>query len=320
MTAMILLTGASGFIGGGVLGRLAAAERPVRVAVRSTSKMEGLGVPCVTVGELRPCTNWAESLGGVQVVIHAAARVHIMTERAADPLREFRQANVEGTLQLARQAAQAGAKRFIFISSIKVNGESTERGVPFTIDDFPAPLDPYGISKMEAETGLRSLAAETGMEVVIIRPVLVYGPGVKANFRSMMNWLCMGVPLPLGAIHNKRSLVALDNLVDLIVTCIDHPAAANQTFLVSDGEDLSTTELLRRMGQALGKPARLLPVPAALLEGAAAMLGKKNVAQRLCGSLQVDISRTRDLLGWAPPVSVDHALRMTADHYLAHKD
>ena len=316
---MTLLTGASGFVGGGVLSRLAAADYPVRVALRGPSKMGCLRVPSVTIGELLPCTNWAEALEGVQVVIHAAARVHVMAERATDPLKEFRQANVEGTLQLARQAAQAGAKRFIFISSIKVNGESTERDVPFSIGDFPAPLDPYGISKMEAETGLRSLAAETGMEVVIIRPVLVYGPGVKANFRSMMNWLCMGVPLPLGAIHNKRSLVSLDNLVDLIVTCIDHPAAANQTFLVSDGEDLSTTELLRRMSLALGKPARLLPVPAALLGRAAAMLGKKNVAQRLCGSLQVDISKTRELLGWAPPVSVDQALRMTADHYLAHK-
>lgn len=314
----ILVTGASGFIGGRLLEHLVHSGYPVVAALRS-SKRCSESVQTVVVGDLLPCTGWAEALCDVNVVIHCAARVHVMNEHAADPLDEFRRVNVQGTLQLARQAAKAGVRRFIFISSIKVNGEGTE-GTPYVADEPPAPLDPYGISKMEAETGLRSLAEETGMEVVIIRPVLVYGPGVKANFRSMMKWLCMGVPLPLGAIHNRRSLVALDNLVDLIVTCIDHPAAGNQTFLVSDGEDLSTTELLRRMGLALGKPVRLLPVPSTLLEGAAAMLGKKNVAQRLCGSLQVDISRTRDLLGWAPPVSVDHALRMTADHYLAHKD
>ena len=168
----------------------------------------------------------------------------------------------------------------------------------------------------EAEQGLRALATETGMEVVIIRPVLVYGPGVKANFLNMMSWLHKGVPLPFGAIQNQRSLVALDNLVDLIMTCIDHPAAANQTLLVSDDEDLSTTALLRRMGVALGKPARLLPVPSRLLDVGAAILGKQALAQRLCGSLQVDISKTRELLSWSPPVSVDEALRKTAQHFL----
>jgi len=239
-----------------------------------------------------------------------------MHETANDPLAEFRKVNVDGTLNLARQAAAAGVRRFIFISSIKVNGEGSALGAPYLADAKPAPADPYGISKMEAEQGLRALAAETGMEVVIIRPVLVYGPGVKANFRSMMSWLNKGVPLPLGAIHNQRSLVALDNLVDLIVTCIDHPAAANQTFLVSDGEDLSTTELLRRMGAALGKPARLLPVPAFMLQAGAALLGKRDMAQRLCGSLQVDISKTRELLNWTPPVSVDQALAKTAAHFL----
>ncbi|MOA03085.1 dTDP-4-dehydro-6-deoxyglucose reductase [compost metagenome] len=184
---------------------------------------------------------------------------------------------------------------------------------------MPAPVDPYGISKLEAEQGLLALAAETGMEVVIIRPVLVYGPGVKANFRSMMSWLNKGIPLPFGAIANKRSLVALDNLVDLIVTCIDHPAAANQVFLVSDGEDLSTTELLQRMGSALEKPARLLPVPVAWLEGGACLLGGGAIAQRLCGSLQVDIEKTRRLLGWTPSVTVDDALRKTARHFLEYR-
>ncbi len=316
----ILLTGATGFIGRGLLERVSTevSLEPVAV-VRNSAARLSKHVATFRVAELEADTDWQSALERVDVVIHCAARVHVMHDTSFDPLAEFRQINVNGTLNLARQAASAGVRRFIFISSIKVNGEGTELGKPYFSDCHPAPLDPYGVSKMEAEQTLFVLASETGMEVVIIRPVLVYGPGVKANFRSMMNWLNKGVPLPLGAIHNKRSLVALDNLVDLIVTCIDHPNAANKTFLVSDGEDLSTTELLRRMGQALGKPARLLPVPASLLRAGAAMLGRGAVAQRLCGSLQVDISKTRELLGWTPPVSVDEALRRTAEHYLAEK-
>lgn len=273
----------------------------------------------VSIGELGPETAWGEVTTGQEVVVHTAARVHVMQDFAVDPLAEFRRVNVEGTVNLARQSAASGVKRFIFISSIKVNGEGTRYGEPFTAEDLPQPVDSYGISKHEAEEQLRRLAAETGMEVVIIRPPLVYGPGVKANFLSMMRWLYKGIPLPLGAINNRRSLVALDNLVDLIVTCIDHPAAANQTFLAGDGEDLSTTELLRRMGAALGRPARLIPVPPALLSAGATMLGKRAVSQRLLGSLQVDISKTRALLGWTPPVSVDEALRKTAAHFLAQQ-
>jgi UDP-glucose 4-epimerase len=257
---------------------------------------------------------WAEVLCNRQCVVHLAARVHVMNDTEADPLAAFRQSNVESTLALATQAAQAGVKRFIFISSVKVNGEHTEPGHPFRADDAPAPQDPYGISKMEAEAGLRAIAQQTGMEVVIIRPPLVYGPGVKANFASMVHWLQRGIPLPLGAIHNRRSLVALDNLVDLIITCIDHPAAANQTLMVSDGEDLSTTELLQRMAAALGKPARLIPVPQRLLEWGAALLGKQEVAQRLFSSLQVDAQTTCQLLGWKPPVSLDQGLLQVAKH------
>jgi nucleoside-diphosphate-sugar epimerase len=242
-----------------------------------------------------------------------------MHDTAADSLTEFRNVNTCGTINLAQQAAAAGVKRFVFISSIKVNGESTVPGRPFTAQQAPAPIDPYGVSKWEAEQQLRKLSTETGMEVVIIRPGLVDGPGVKANFLSMMKWLHNGIPLPLGAIHNKRSLVALDNLVDLIVTCIDHPKAANRTFLVSDGEDLSTTELLQRMSYALGRRPRLLPVPAGVLETVAKVFGKQSVAQRLCGSLQVDIAHTRETLNWRPPVSVDAALRKTAQHFLAHQ-
>jgi nucleoside-diphosphate-sugar epimerase len=274
------------------------------------------GVKNVVVASIDGSTDWHDALAGCDAVVHLAARVHVMTETTADPLNEFRRVNVQGTLNLARQAAAAGVRRFVFVSSIKVNGEATQPGAPFTADDAPTPLDAYGVSKMEAEQGLREIARQTGMEVVIIRPPLVYGPGVKANFATMMRWLKRGVPLPLGAIHNQRSLVALDNLVDLIVTCLTHLAAANQTFMVSDGEDVSTTELLRRMGQAMGHPARLVPVPASWLKVAVGLLGKGDVAQRLCGSLQVDISKTRELLGWTPPVSLDEGLRRAAGHGL----
>lgn len=315
----IFLTGASGFVGRAVLKSLQARDLLVRPVFRSEASAVDADLPlavAVVRSSLDASTEWSDVLSDEDVVIHCAARVHVMSETSANPLADFRKVNVEGTLHLAQQAAEAGVKRFIFISSIKVNGEGTAPGKPYTAFDTPAPQDPYGVSKMEAEQGLREIAQQTGMEVVIIRPVLVYGPGVKANFRSMMNWLNKGVPLPLGAIHNKRSLVSLDNLVDLIVTCVDHPAAANQTFLVSDGEDLSTSEMLRRMAGALGKPARLLPVPAAMLECGAALLGKRAVAQRLCGSLQVDIRHTCETLNWSPPVSVDEGFRAAASAFL----
>lgn len=313
----IVLTGTTGFVGSRLLERLLAAQCSVTAVVRDARTVINTDAAKVVIADFCVEAEWEPILAEQQVVVHSAARVHVMSEAAPDPLLEFRQVNVEGTLALARQAAQAGVKRFVFISSIKVNGEGTPLGQPYTAFDKPAPLDPYGISKYEAEEGLKALAAETGMEVVIIRPVLVYGSGVKANFRSMMSWMNKGVPLPLGSIHNKRSMVALDNLVDLITTCIDHPAAANQTFLVSDGEDLSTTELLKRTAQALGKTSRLLPFPARLLEWGASVVGKGAIAQRLCGSLQVDIRHTCETLGWQPPVSVDQALKKTADAFLA---
>ncbi|TDX32160.1 nucleoside-diphosphate-sugar epimerase [Modicisalibacter xianhensis] len=275
-----------------------------------------MAYPWALIGELSSESDWSEALRDCSAVVHCAARVHVMDDTEADPLAAFRSANVQGTLNLARQAAQAGVARFVFISSIKVNGEQTTRDTFFTAEDEPAPRDPYGISKLEAERGLFVLAEETGMEVVIIRPPLVYGPGVRANFASMMRWLDKGVPLPFGAIHNRRSLVARSNLVDLIMTCLEHPAAANQVFLAGDGEDLSTTQLLHRVGQALGKPARLLPIPIKLLEIAAGVAGKHAIAQRLCGSLRVDISKTQKLLGWRPQVSVDQALNETAQAYL----
>ncbi len=312
---MILVTGGSGFVGGAVIRRLAAAApRGVLAAVRRPGIVFPGDVRSVPVDDLLATTDWSAALNGVDCVVHCAARVHVMNEESADPLAEFRRVNVAGTAHLARQAAACGVRRFVFLSSVKVNGESTEEDLPFTADATPAPADPYGVSKREAEDVLRGIAGETGLEVVILRPPLVYGPGVKANFASMMRWLARGVPLPFAAVTaNRRSLVALDNLVDLIVTCLHHPAAAQQTFLVSDGEDLSTADLLRRMGTALGRPARLFGVPPALLRLAATVANRPGVYQRLCGSLQLDITKTRQRLGWTPPLSVDEGLRRAAD-------
>jgi nucleoside-diphosphate-sugar epimerase len=314
---LVLVTGGSGFVGKSLIKTLCMDQRYKLIA--STRHLSGSfpsDVSSVSVGTLDGDTDWQPALKDVGVVVHLAARVHVMRESDADPLTAFRKVNVDGTLNLARQAAVAGVKRFVFISSIKVNGEGTPFGKPYTADDVPAPIDPYGVSKHEAEQGLLALAADTGMEVVIIRPVLVYGPGVKANMLSMMRWLYRGVPLPLGAIDNRRSLVSIENLVDLIVVCLDHPAAANQIFLVSDGEDVSTTGLLRRMGASLGRPVRLLPVHPGLLRCLAVLSGKGAISQRLLGSLQVDIEKNYRLLGWSPPVTLNQALLSTARHFL----
>lgn len=315
MTSLnVLVTGASGFVGEALVLHLLVGKRfcPV-AAVRGTTRLQGL---CRVLPFDLSRSKVLPAFDDVQVVVHAAARVHVMREEAADALAEFRDVNVQGTLKLARQAAESGVKRFIFISSIKVNGEGTSAEGVFRADDRPSPVDPYGISKYEAEEALRQLGRETGMEIVIIRPPLVYGPGVKANFMSMLGWLRRGIPLPLGAVRNRRSLVSIGNLVSLIVTCIDHPAAANQVFLVSDGEDLSTSQLLSRLSRAFGRRARLLPVPEWLLKLVASMFGMQAVAQRLCGSLRVDIDKNRELLGWLPLVSVDRAMRQTVNHYL----
>ncbi|MCQ4322425.1 UDP-glucose 4-epimerase family protein [Stutzerimonas stutzeri] len=320
MKSKILVTGGTGFVGGALLRRLV--TRPdvqVLAWIRRVDSLLPVGVVPVPVSLNRTFAAGTQ-VEGVDTVVHCAARVHVMQDHAADPLAEFRKVNVEGTLELARSAVASGARRFIFISSIKVNGEATLPGRPFAADDVsPPPADPYAQSKFEAESGLRALAAETGMEVVIIRTPLVYGPGVKGNFRSMMRWLMSGVPLPLGDVGNKRSLIAVDNLVDLIVTCIEHPAAANETLLAADGEDLSTTDLLRRLASALGTPVRLMPIPVARLEAVAGFFGKRAAYDRLCGSLQVDISKTRSLLGWSPPVGMDEALRKTATDYLQRR-
>ncbi len=300
----IVLTGATGFLGTHLNHTLCSM---LGVTVTPVSRRGGLG--SVIARKIQGDTLWDDVLRGQDVVIHTAARAHVMIDESVEPLMEYRCVNVDGTLNLARQAASIGVKRFIFISSIKVNGEQTRPGRPFTEADLPAPQDAYGISKFEAEQGLQEIASETDMEVVIIRPPLVYGQGVKGNFASMIKLVAKGIPLPLGCIHNQRSLVSVDNLVDLIVTCLEHPAAANQIFLAGDGKDLSTTELLQGVANAMSAPARLISIPGSLLLFCATLIGKKQVAQRLVGSLQVDIKKARDLLGWTPPISIEEGLR-----------
>lgn len=310
MLPKVAITGATGLVGRALVSNLVPlGQFEVLALTRSSTAPQVGGAKYLFVENLLVQTQWQNKLLDVHILVHSAARVHVMRDITNDPLTSFRAVNAEGTLNLARQAAAAGVKRFVFISSVKVNGESTQVERSLTEADAPNPQDAYGQSKHEAEQGLRQIAADTGMEVVIIRPPLVYGPGVKANFAALMRAVQRGWPLPLGAVHNQRSLVALDNLVDFIVTCITHPQAANQTFLVSDGQDLSTTELVRGMAQAAGVPSRLLPVPVWALQAGASLLGKGDAVQRLCGNLQVDISKARSLLGWVPPVSVEEGLR-----------
>lgn len=308
------ITGATGFVGRALVTRLAslgASEVVGLVQRQPEAPVPGIDYRLTGDLSLQPCLDVA--LNGLTVIVHTAARVHVMKESVDDPLTAFRRVNVEGTLNLALQAARAGVKRFVFVSSIGVNGAATI-AKPFTADDNPAPHSPYALSKHEAEVELRKLAAATGMEVVIVRPPLVYGPGAPGNFGTLMRWLKRGIPLPLALVTaNRRSLVALDNLTDFLLTCMEHPAAANQTFLVSDGEDLSTTQLLCRAAKALGHPARLLPVPVPLLRIATSILGRQDIFQRLCGSLQVDISKAGEVLAWNPVVSVDEGLRNVAE-------
>lgn len=302
----IALTGANGFVGARLFSYLEHCPEFQVVGLCRRQPVGGGKSNLHAVGDLEQA-DLSTLLTGVDVFIHAAARAHVMKDEVTDPLAEYRRVNVAGALGLARQAVAAGVKRFVFISSIGVNGNINTR--PFSAEDQPNPIEPYALSKWEAEQGLMQIAAESGMELVIIRPPLVYGPGAPGNFGSLVRWIGKGVPLPLGAIHNRRSLVGIDNLIDLIIRCVDHPAAANQVLIAGDDEDLSTTELLRGVGKAMGKPARLIPVPASLLQFGATLLGQKAMAQRLLGSLQVDVSKTRELLDWTPPYTVEEGLK-----------
>jgi nucleoside-diphosphate-sugar epimerase len=311
----VLVTGASGFVGNALCGHLIERGLTITGIVRHFPANPVPGVDYQIVLGLSQSELWKEILVGVDVVVHCAARAHVMRDSEVEPLSVYREINVEGTRCLAEQAVSYGVKRFIYISSIKVNGEGTS-GHPFKANDTPSPEDSYGISKWEAEQVLQKIASNSKLEIVIIRPPLVYGPTVRANFLKLMRHVRSGLPSPLGAIHNSRSFVALDNLVDLILTCLHHPAAIDQTFLVSDGDDLSTPELLRRIAKAFGKPLRLIPVPVFLLRTAALLLGKKDFFQRLCGSLQIDIGKAKQLLGWTPKFSVDEALLKTTKHFL----
>jgi nucleoside-diphosphate-sugar epimerase len=301
----VLVTGASGFVGQALLRRLAVEEDVSTVAVSRR------GLPASARVEVRQITSspgtsaWDEALQGIEAVVHLAARVHQMREDAEDPLAAYRQVNTAATLQLARQAARIGVRRFVFVSSVKVNGETGR----FNETAPAAATDPYGRSKAEAEEGLRALARETGIEVVIVRPPLVYGPGVRANFSALMKAIGRGWPLPLKLVRNKRSLVAVDNLADFLVLCVRHPLAANETFFVSDGHDLSVPELIDGLARAMGRKARLIPIPAALVFAAARVAGKEALARRVLGSLQVDISKATNRLGWKPPLDVETALR-----------
>jgi len=314
----VLITGASGFVGRATCAWLAMQGLEVVGAVRHTPAQPVADVDYRIVSNLDADTDWRATLAGVEGIIHCAARVHVMRETADDPLAAFRAANVDGTEQLALQAVAAGVKRLVFISSIKVNGEETAPAPPlpnplpetryFREGDPPAPQDPYGQTKWEAETMLARVAQETGLEVVIVRPPLVYGPGVKGNLARLLSWVERGVPLPLAGIHNARSLIGIDNFTSALQACLTHPAAAGRTYLVCDGEDVSTPELLRRLGRNLGKPARLFALPAPLLQGLAGLIGRRADVQRLTGSLVVDDSRIRRELGWVPPRTLDEGL------------
>jgi nucleoside-diphosphate-sugar epimerase len=311
LSTRVAVTGATGFVGKALARELASRVLSVYAvvrAVRPVSVPPDIKITSIALGNINSYTDWSTALIGVDCVIHCAARAYVMHEPVNDALAAYRAVNVHGSRRLAEQAVAAGVRRMIYLSSVKVNGEQTALGAPFSLSDRPAPEDAYGISKWEAEQELWDVSAKTGLELVVVRPPLVYGLGVKGNLARLLRLVRLGLPLPLGALQNKRSLIGLDNLVDLLSRCVDHPRAAGQSFLVSDGEDLSTPDLIRHMAVAMGRSARFFPVPVSLVRLAGNALGKRAEIDRLLGSLQIDSSHTRQALGWTPPVSIEEGI------------
>lgn len=315
----MLVTGASGFVGRMLCAELVKHGHPVRAVLRATANFDITGCEAVKISHIDAETDWANVLHGVDVVIHLAARVHVMKDSSADPLKEFLQVNLHGTANLARQAQRAGVKRLVYVSSIKVNGEQATETQPFLETGVPDPQGPYAVSKLQAEKALHQIAGETGLEIVIVRPPLVYGPGVKGNFLSLIAAIDKGIPLPLAGANNARSLVYVGNLVDALIACAEHPSAAGQTYLVSDGETVSTAKLVEKITQALGRNSRSFYFPPALLRAVAGILGRSEQVDRLLGSLRVSDEKIRKELGWSPPYTLEQGLRATADWYRSQR-
>lgn len=320
MRERILVTGASGFVGVAVCNQLLSLGFEVRGSYRSPDSRHKIpaDVEKVQVSSIGPYTDWSSVLVGVDSIVHLAARVHVMKESVSDSLTAFRHVNAAGTERLARMAASHGVRRLVYVSSVKVNGEQTERAA-FTESDPPRPEDAYAVSKWEGEQALCSAAAETGLEIVVLRPPLVYGRDVGANFLQLMNLVCRGLPLPFAGVRNARSLVYVGNLADAISICLTHPRAAGQTFLVSDGEDISTPELIRHLARALGRPVKMIALPTTSLRLLGKLSGKSEQFGRLLVSLMIDSSEIRRELAWAPPTSLSKAIQNTADWYLERK-
>ena len=315
MNERILITGSSGFVGRELCADLVRRQFSVTAAMRNESSQQISQYSIARIADIGPDTDWTAALQGIEVVIHLAARVHVMRDNAPDPISEFRRTNTAGTEHLARCAAAAGVKRLVYVSSIKVNGEETVNGHRYSEQDAPAPQDSYGISKWEAEQALQRVTQETGLEVAILRPPLVYGADVKGNFMQMMRVVARGMPLPLAALHNQRDLLYVGNLVNALIACAFHPAAAGKTFLLSDGEPVSTSELLQRLAHALAVPSHLFPFPASVLKLAGKLSGKSDQIERLLGSLQIDNAKIRHELNWTPPFTMQQGLQLTAEWY-----